>query len=170
MNNKVIIGTVVAIVILGGLYFVTRQNNDKMTEKKGSTMMEGEQAMKKDDVEALAAMEGDKDDTMTLAGGQYIAYDASKLTFAKEGKVVLFFNATWCPTCQAIDKDIKASLADIPKDVLILSVDYDTYKDLKTKYGVTTQHTFVQVDADGKSLGKWVGGSTLEALLERLTK
>jgi thiol-disulfide isomerase/thioredoxin len=170
---------------------VTRSNeSDKMMEKKmeddkmmkqdsmeknevmeaeGDAMMKKDNAMAKPEGEAMtkdAMME--KDGAMMMKGGQYIAYDASKIAFAKEGKVVLFFNASWCPQCQAIDKDIKASLGDIPADTLILNVDYDTNKDLKTKYAVTTQHTFVQVDDSGNMLTKWVGGNTLEEVISRL--
>ena len=35
-------------------------------------------------------------------------------------------------------------------------------KDLAKKYGITYQHTFVQVDAQGKELTKWNGGQTDE--------
>jgi thiol-disulfide isomerase/thioredoxin len=192
MDKKIIVGIIVGIVIIGGLYMVTRSNeDDKMMEKKmedekmmKKDVMEKDEAMKASDDammkkdEVMAKPEGEvmmkddkmmeKDSAMMMKGGQYTTYDASKLAFAKEGKVVLFFNASWCPQCQAIDKDIKASLSDIPKDTLILSVDYDTNKDLKTKYGVTTQHTFVQVDANGSSLTKWVGGNTLEEVISRL--
>ena len=171
MDKKIIVGAVVAVVVLGGIYVaVQSSNSDKMMmdkkiaeEKamKNEAMKEGETMMKDDKMVV-------KDDAMMMKGGQYIAYDASKIAFAKEGKVVLFFNASWCPTCKAVDADIKASLKDIPADTLIMSVDYDSSKDLKVKYGVTTQHTFVQVDANGSSLNKWVGGDTLEKVLSNI--
>ena len=50
----------------------------------------------------------------------------------------------------------------------ILSTDFDEHTDLKKKYGVTTQHTFVQVDADGNEIAQWSGGSTLEDVLENI--
>jgi hypothetical protein len=37
-------------------------------------------------------------------------------------------------------------------------VDYDNSKDLQKKYGVTYQHTFVQIDENGEALSKWNGG------------
>lgn len=164
MDKKIIIGVIVLVVVLGGLYKVTRNSSDnKMMEKK----MQDEKVMKQDAIKKDEAVMV-KDDSMMIKGGQYMAYDSSKLVFAKEGKVVLFFNASWCPTCKAVDADIKASLSDIPADTLILSVDYDTSKDLKVKYGVTTQHTFVQVDAKGDALNKWVGGDTLEKVLSNV--
>jgi len=177
MDKKIMIGILALVVILGGVYVATRSSEDDkmmMDKKMAEDKMMKEDAMKKDEAmkKDSAMMENDKmmakDDAMIMKGGQYIAYDAAKLAFAKEGKVVLFFNASWCPTCKAIDADIKASLSDIPANTLIMSVDYDSSKDLKIKYGVTTQHTFVQVDADGKSLNKWVGGDTLEKVLSNI--
>jgi len=185
MDKKIMIGILALVVVLGGVYIATRSSGDDkmMTDKKMAEdkmmkedAMKKDEAMKKDDAmmkkdEVMEDKGGAmmaKGDAMMMKGGQYVAYDAAKLAFAKEGKVVLFFNASWCPTCKAIDADIKASLSDIPANTLIMSVDYDSSKDLKVKYGVTTQHTFVQVDADGNSLNKWVGGDTLEKVLSNI--
>jgi len=59
-------------------------------------------------------------------------------------------------------------MGDIPANVTILDVDYDEYSDLKQKYGVTTQHTLVQVDAEGNEIAKWVGGNTLDTVLAKV--
>jgi len=96
--------------------------------------------------------------------GSYIgldAYEASKASFAS-GNVVLFFNASWCPTCQEAEKNLNAS--GVPKGLTIVKVDYDSNTDLRKKYGVTIQHTFVQVDPDGNQLAKWTGSNTAEAI------
>lgn len=181
---------ILGIVVLGGIYVATRSNeSDKMMSDKkmeadkmaadtmaadkkmeAEKMAKDEAMMKKDDsmVKKDDAMMAKEDGAMMMKGGQYIAYDASKLAFAKEGKVVLFFKASWCPKCQAVDADINASLKDIPANTLILTVDYDASKDLKIKYGVTTQHTFVQVDAEGNSINKWIGSETLEKVLSNV--
>lgn len=97
--------------------------------------------------------------------GAYQDYAPAKLASAKTGKVVLFFKASWCPTCKAVDADITQNLDQIPGNIRILKVDYDNSTELKAKYGVTYQHTFVQVDADGKLLKKWSGSPTLNNLL-----
>ncbi len=100
--------------------------------------------------------------------GGYQAYSPAKLAWAEgEGRVVLFFRANWCPTCRGLDADIKANSANIPKGITILDVDYDRYADLKQKYGVTYQHTLVEVDGTGEAVSKWAGSPTLTALLER---
>ncbi len=100
-------------------------------------------------------------------GGVYLPYTSTAVAQAK-GSVVLFFHANWCSTCVAIEKDIKAHLKDIPKDVTILRVNYDDATDLKELYSVTGQYTFVQVDNSGKLIKKWRGGSTLKEVLAQL--
>ena len=98
-------------------------------------------------------------------GGVYEPYVPEKIAGAKEGRVVLFFRASWCPTCRALDADTRSKLSSIPTDVTILDVNYDTETALKQKYGVTYQHTFVHVDASGNQIAKWSGSPTLAALL-----
>ena len=104
---------------------------------------------------------------MQKASWQYISYDASKLAMAAQGPVVLFFHASWCPSCKTTDADINANIAAIPAGTTILKVDYDTNPDLKKKYGVTYQHTFVQVNADGSMIKKWSGSANLADIVEK---
>ncbi len=102
--------------------------------------------------------------TSESSAGAYITlsdYEAGKETY-DDGTVVLFFNASWCPTCQETQKNLEADPAAIPAGLTIVKVDFDTSDELKRQYGVTTQHTFVQVDADGNELAKWTGSSTAE--------
>lgn len=125
----------------------------------------------KDKVEALSekrAQEVEGTQKVNSSVGSYEAYSEPELEHAKDGTVVLFFKAPWCPTCRAVDSDIKAHLADIPPGVSILEVDYDSSDELKRKYGVTYQHTFVQVDAAGNLLKKWSGGLTLGSILKEI--
>jgi ABC-type uncharacterized transport system YnjBCD substrate-binding protein len=59
-------------------------------------------------------------------------------------------------------------MANIPEGVYILDVDYDNSAELKQKYGVTMQHTLVQVDAKGNMITKWSGGDTLDSVVKNL--
>jgi hypothetical protein len=52
--------------------------------------------------------------------------------------------------------------------VTILKTDYDKETELKKKYGVTYQHTLVQVDKSGNMIKKWSGGGTLDNLLSQI--
>ena len=100
------------------------------------------------------------------SSGAYITlaqYEGSKDMYA-DSDVVLFFAADWCPTCQEAAKNLEADPAAIPTGLAIVRVDYDNSDELKQKYGVTTQHTFVQVDADGNELAKWTGSTTADEI------
>jgi len=84
-------------------------------------------------------------------------------TLAAGGRdVVLYFHAPWCPICRPLDASINANLNALPADLTIIKVDYDTSTDLKRQYGVTYQHTFVQIDGQGNKLKLWSG--TADAL------
>lgn len=102
------------------------------------------------------------------AGGSYEVYSPDKIALAETGDVVLFFHASWCPSCRALNKNIENNVDAIPDGVTILKTDYDKETELKKKYGVTTQHTLVQVDKDGNLIKKWSGGSKLENLLSEI--
>lgn len=98
--------------------------------------------------------------------GAYISladYEASKDSYATS-KVVLFFNATWCSTCKRARNNLEADLSAIPSDLAIVLVDFDSETALKRRYGVTVQHTFVQIDADGNALAKWSGSLTSDEI------
>lgn len=176
------------IVLAGGTYFVFSGNEkveenammksevaaEPMMDKKEDSMMkEDTGAMVKENGAAVKPSEGVTDskemkpDAMTKAGS-YEAYSADKVALAATGDVVLFFHASWCPSCKALNADIEKNSGAIPSGVAILKTDYDTETELKKKYGVTTQHTLVHVDKDGKLIKKWSGGSTLESVLSRI--
>ena len=103
------------------------------------------------------------------ASQSYITYDqyqASKDKYA-DSKVVLFFNAKWCPDCRAINEALTSDPGKIPAKTTVVSVDYDQHTDLRQRYGVTTQHTFVQIDTNGEKTRQWVSTS-VDALLKEL--
>lgn len=102
------------------------------------------------------------------ASQSYITYDqyqASKDKYA-DSKVVLFFNAKWCPACRAINEALTSDPGKIPAKTTVVSVDYDQHTDLRQRYGVTTQHTFVQIDTNGEKTRQWVSTSVDDLLKE----
>ncbi|NJK44318.1 MAG: thioredoxin family protein [Pleurocapsa sp. SU_196_0] len=99
-------------------------------------------------------------DTMMKSG--YVEYSQKAFDSAVKMKRVLFFAASWCPSCRGADKDINSKLKTIPENLVIFKTDYDSQTALKTKYGITSQHTFVYVDAKGAALKKWSGGGLAE--------
>lgn len=102
-----------------------------------------------------------------MVKGAYTEYRADVLADGNEK--VLFFHAAWCPICRTQDTELKAWYgSDADKFVTTYKVDYDTEKELKAKYGVTYQHTFVRVDGQGNLITK-TQGPTDEQLTALLT-
>jgi thioredoxin 1 len=97
----------------------------------------------------------------------YATYSANKAAYATS-KVVLFFHAPWCPSCRATEENLTADPAGIPAGLTIVKTDYDSSTDLKSTYGVTVQHTFVQIGSDGAMLAKWSGTLTAADIAGRL--
>jgi thioredoxin 1 len=133
--------------------------SDEMTPHSDDAM--SDDAMSDDAMSDDAAM-------VEQAGAyvDYADYEANKAMY-DGGTVVLFFNASWCPTCQETVSNLEADPAAIPAGLTVVSVDYDSADELKQKYGVTTQHTFVQVDASGTELKKWTGSADAEAIAKK---
>ena len=83
---------------------------------------------------------------------------------------MLFFYASWCPTCRPADADFAKNESLLPEDVRLIRVNYnegDTDDDedtLADKYNVTYQHTFVQIDEEDNIVTKWNGGQTAQLL------
>ncbi len=134
-------------------------------EMKDDDTMVGGDAMKGDDAMQKPEDTMMKDDTMVK--GSYTAYTADNIAEASaQHDVVLFFHASWCPTCKALNNALES--ATIPNGLTILKTDYDKEAELKKKYGVTYQHTLVQVDANGNMIKKWSGGNTLESVVSQV--
>lgn len=139
-NTLIIIVIAVIIAAAGGLGVVSNlQSNSAQTQGQS---------------EVLAA--------------HYITYSPASLAKAqKEGRSVLFFWAPWCGTCSFLDDELKQRSSELPKDLTVLRVNYDTQSDLKAKYNVLLQHTLVQTDKNGNEVSKWIGGG-IDAFKERL--
>jgi len=155
----------------------TMKENDAMVDVdlEGSVVVDTDAMMKEDEKateDDTAMMEKQEDTAMTegtqMVKGSYEAYAPEKLSLANSGDVVLFFHASWCPTCKALDTDVNENASNIPDGLTILKVDYDTQTALKQTYGVTYQHTLVQVDANGNMITKWSGGNTLESIVNQV--
>ncbi|MBI4004686.1 hypothetical protein HY358_00955 [Candidatus Roizmanbacteria bacterium] len=98
----------------------------------------------------------------------YVEYSqATVLTAQNNGRVLLFFAAPWCGTCSALDDEIKQKSSQLPENLTIVKVNYDTAHDLKKRYQVTQQHTLVQIDKNGDEVTKWIGGN-FDALVQNL--
>lgn len=128
---------------------------------------------------ASESMDDDGDDAATDAGGgsseagssgaaaqagAYVEY-RDGIIAETAGTKALFFHAPWCPQCRALEESILSG--EIPDDLTIIKVDFDTATGLRQQYGVTIQTTIVFVDDDGAALATEVlySDTTLDALV-----
>lgn len=113
-----------------------------------------------------AENEEQDEETTTLNG--YVPFEETQFETALEGEqnVALFFHAPWCPTCTALNQNIEQNEGTIADDTVVFKVDYDTATALKTKYGVTSQHTIVYVDSQGNAIKTERGAPSLEKVIE----
>ena len=169
-NSVLIIILVVIVVIGGGAFFLSQQiNKDAMKQDtfKGAMVDQNatptyteDSTMEKD----LSAGSGQG----MMASGQYVVHSKNVLENIKGKRVVLFFFANWCPTCKPADEDFTKNMSKIPRDIMVVRVNYNDSdtdqdeKDLAKKYGITYQHTYVQIDETGNEVRKWNGGNLEE--------
>jgi thiol-disulfide isomerase/thioredoxin len=176
MNNKYILGAVVAIIIIAGAIFFMQNNNQKVSDSQEKSMAT-EETMTADTKKSTTedtTMDKDQskgeDQTSVMAKpGAYKDYSESAIKSEQEAgqKVVLFFHAPWCPFCKAANTAFLNNISQIPAGVTVLKTDYDSNTELKKKYGVTYQHTFVQIDNNGNLVTKWNGGD-IDSLKQNL--
>lgn len=158
MNQKYVNWLIAAFVLIAGIgvfsYYQSKDNGK--TEEKSEQLPSSEKSM----IKEKAMMDKPITDEAMSKAGSYKEYSPQTLTSEQSAgnKVVLFFYAPWCPYCIAADKAFKQNLDKIPAGVTLLKIDYDSNKDLKNKYGVTTQHTFVQIDDKQEKVTLWVSG------------
>ncbi len=96
---------------------------------------------------------------------QYLNYNDVNI-LSLTGDIVLFFHADWCPLCQQAESNFIAS--GIPAWLTILKVDFDTETQLRTKYAVLTQTTYVYIQSDGTLIKRRIGGTTIDSILKKI--
>ena len=148
MNKRIVAVAGALVLIIGGALFA-------------SFALRGSEAPGADSSSTAAQP------SASAGAGSYVEYSAAAISEA-EGRTFLFFHAPWCSQCGEIEKDIVAE--GVPEGVSIVKVDYDSHQDLRQKYGVTLQTTFVEVDSDGKKLNSHVAYNDprLQAVLDEM--
>ena len=106
----------------------------------------------------------------TQEPSRYVEYSKAALDKAADERRVLFFYANWCSTCAPANASFEKNMSKIPADLTLIRINYndtetdEEEKELAKKYEITYQHTFVQIDKDGKEIAKWNGGQINELL------
>lgn len=155
MKRKPLLIALGIILLIGGAFtylYVTKPNNtqNNSTTAPATSTTETETQPQPQQV-------------ATSKPGTYTNYNENSIP-STQGTKVLFFHAPWCPQCRQLDASIKAG--QIPDNVAIFKVDYDSNQPLRQKYGVTIQTTLVRVDDSGNLVKKYVAydSPTLQAI------
>jgi thioredoxin 1 len=92
-------------------------------------------------------------------------YSAQALAAAEKAgqPVALHFHADWCPTCRAQDKTLLSMKDEKGLDLAILTVNYDTEKELKKRFNVRTQSTMVVLKGT-KEVARLAGDTNADAI------
>lgn len=167
MNTNVFLGLVAFLIIAGvGYLAVSSENQSTAIVNEGSELMTTEKDISSNSavVEITQTNDTANDSTEvivteelvevaqqppTVTSGLYTQYDAAKVASSEAEHIALFFHASWCPSCRALENDINNNAGSIPAGVEIYKADYDTEIALKQKYGITRQHSVVFIDAEG---------------------
>jgi len=159
--NRAIIGTLIAIIlgILGVVgYFVFSSDSEEPTSTQ--TVVTEQPETTEQIIESNSEVSPSVPETyVTLAN-----YNSATSVYEQQTKVY-FFHASWCPICRSIDEDIQQNPSRIPTNVTLIKTDFDDETELRQKYGVTYQYTFVQVDNDGNLIKKW-SATNLDKVLD----
>lgn len=84
--------------------------------------------------------------------GNYQSFESMSGSIDSDKVTVLDFYAPRCPSCRAAHKTILSEVDQLPTNLQILNVDYDSNTVLRQQYGVTSQHTFVLIDRKGNKI------------------
>lgn len=153
MNKRLASIAIVAIlIVLGGFLWL----NSSEQEQSKTTLPS-----------SPSSAQNNTSPTNPINPGSYEEYSESKLADTT-GTKILFFHASWCPQCRALEADIKKQ--GVPEGTTIFKVDYDNAQSLRKKYGVTLQTTVVKVDDQGNLISKFTPYQkpTLENALSNL--
>lgn len=160
-NSYMIIGgialvvtlTVLAILFIGG--DGNQEQIEEVQDQEDESTQNEEDTITPEDTdegnnEEQSDSNQDQDTTPVSVGGSYISYSNTEFEKAQSDNkdIALFFHASWCPTCRALDEDIVSGADRIPENVVIFKVDYDENETLKREYDIRSQHSVVIITPD----------------------
>lgn len=151
----VLIGLLILVVVLRPMTPTTNMDSSDKKDTSNATDL------------PMTTDPGVDEPSAVLASGRYVDYSAELVDDNGFQTTILFFYAGWCPECRGYDQAITA--ATLPDGLQILKLNYDDEQDLRQKYGVTIQSSFVRVNAAGDKQKLWNGygqEKSLDVILE----
>lgn len=157
MAKKLGIILVFLALASGAIAFTALNSDDNETANTGTTSQVSSPQASSAQTNATNTAENAE------TSGSFVDYSEDALANA-EGQKVLFFHAPWCSQCRSIEAGIESD--GVPTGFTIIKVDYDSNQDLRAKYGVKLQTTFVKLDENNEKIDDYVAYSepTFEAV------
>jgi len=159
MKYIFIFGVVIVSIFAAG-YFIFNASKDNVTSSNSTSIDQSNESS-----ETKKVMEVDHSKL------RYHEYSTGILDTFPSKRRVLYFYASWCPTCKIAQQSFRENEGKIPDDVALIRINYndddtdEEEKALAKKYGITFQHTFVQIDSKGEKVTIWNGGKIEELLV-----
>lgn len=160
MNQKLVLGAVVLVIAAVAIALLGKNTSTQVETPGNTSLVENENG------EVMVNDEKSLPSNTT----RYVEFSDGVIGQYANTRRVLYFYANWCPTCKPADASFKQNSSQIPQDVVVIRVNYNDTdtdqreKDLAKKYGITYQHTFVQIDESDKEVTKWNGGALSELI------
>jgi thiol-disulfide isomerase/thioredoxin len=169
MKNKLLVAILAVFILFIGGWVVVNLNENKSQNNE----VTNQSAVEQSEVSTMTQSTENEQDSASIESqnsaekGEYLAYDEQSFNDSQNERL-LFFYASWCPKCRALDSDIKNT--GVPSGKTIFKVDFDDSQELRQKYGVTLQTTIVKVDENGNLVSKYVAydDPTLNNVLSNL--
>lgn len=144
MSKPIIISGIFGLLVIGAFVFAITNNKAEAPQNSSSQTTTSQ---------LPASNKTEPTEKAAVNSKGYVDYDENIIA-QTSGEKVLFFHAPWCSQCRSIEKGIISD--GVPDGLTIVKVDYDSNQDLRQKYGVTLQTTFVKIDDQGEFKDKYV--------------
>ncbi len=150
-KSLIIIASFLIVVVAAGAFLLTQPKEETASTNESSFTNNSSMPLEISNNDTTDPAQPSASGNATP--GVYADYSDEALANAT-GTTILFFHADWCSQCRSIEKGI--SPETLPENVTFLKVDYDSRQDLRQKYDVTLQTTFIVLDSSGNVVKKHV--------------
>lgn len=153
MNKKILIA-IIGLVLISGLFLVfsSQSSDENEISENTNSVSKNTLTNQQDELETNKKSEAEEN-IESNSGLGYIEYSETALADSSGSNRVLFFHAPWCSVCNFYEGQIEEQ--GVPGDITILKIDYDSEDELKQRYNVTTQSTFVLLNEKGEIENSW---------------
>jgi YHS domain-containing protein/thioredoxin-related protein len=114
-------------------------------------------------------------DMPTETAGEWLTSfaDAKALAMERQLPLLLHFEAVWCGACRTMESTVMHQpevRQHLGSQVIGVRIDADQYRDLISKYSVSSLPTEVIISPDGEELARYQGGVSLSSYVRRLSQ